>query len=88
MPREAETTSGVIVPVYVYRRDDDSIFEIEQRMLADALLICPTTGGESSGFSSPSPRATTALGSTRRTTEAPGDRRCATVGLRPIHVVR
>ena len=32
------------MPVYVYRRDDGSIFEIEQRMLADALLICPTTG--------------------------------------------
>jgi len=41
---EAEPTSGLIVPVYVYRRDDGSIFEIEQRMLADALLICPTTG--------------------------------------------
>jgi predicted nucleic acid-binding Zn ribbon protein len=32
------------VPVYVYRRDDGSMFEIEQRMLADALLSCPTTG--------------------------------------------
>jgi predicted nucleic acid-binding Zn ribbon protein len=32
------------VPVYVYRRDDGSTFEIEQRMLADALLSCPTTG--------------------------------------------
>ena len=32
------------MPVYVYRRDDGSIFEIEQRMLADALLVCPTTG--------------------------------------------
>jgi predicted nucleic acid-binding Zn ribbon protein len=42
--REAESTSGLIVPVYVYRRDDGSSFEIEQRMLADALLICPTTG--------------------------------------------
>ena len=30
--------------MYVYRRDDGSIFEIEQRMLADALLSCPTTG--------------------------------------------
>lgn len=32
------------MPVYVYRRDDGSIFEIEQRMLADTLLSCPTTG--------------------------------------------
>ena len=32
------------MPVYVYRRDDGSIFEIEQRILADALLCCPTTG--------------------------------------------
>jgi len=32
------------VPVYVYRRDDGSTFEIQQRMLADALLSCPTTG--------------------------------------------
>ena len=34
----------MIVPVYVYRRDDGSTFEIEQRMTADALLSCPTTG--------------------------------------------
>jgi putative FmdB family regulatory protein len=32
------------VPVYVYRRDDGSTFEIEQRMTADPLLNCPTTG--------------------------------------------
>jgi len=32
------------VPVYVYRRDDGSIFEIEQRITADSLLTCPTTG--------------------------------------------
>jgi predicted nucleic acid-binding Zn ribbon protein len=32
------------MPVYVYRRDDGSTFEIEQRMLADALLSCPSTG--------------------------------------------
>jgi predicted nucleic acid-binding Zn ribbon protein len=32
------------VPVYVYRRDDGSTFEIEQRMTAHALLSCPTTG--------------------------------------------
>jgi predicted nucleic acid-binding Zn ribbon protein len=38
--------SRQIVPVYVYRRDDGSTFEIEQRMAADALLSCPTTGRE------------------------------------------
>ena len=32
------------MPVYVYRRDDGSTFEVEQRMVADALLVCPTTG--------------------------------------------
>ena len=32
------------MPVYVYRRDDGSTFEIQQRMLADALVSCPTTG--------------------------------------------
>jgi putative FmdB family regulatory protein len=32
------------VPVYVYRRQDGSTFEIEQRMVEDALVNCPTTG--------------------------------------------
>ena len=32
------------MPVYVYRREDDSTFEIEQRITADRLLSCPTTG--------------------------------------------
>jgi predicted nucleic acid-binding Zn ribbon protein len=32
------------VPVYVYRRQDGSTFEIEQRMTADGLVSCPTTG--------------------------------------------
>ena len=32
------------MPVYVYRRDDGSTFEIEQRMTANALHSCPTTG--------------------------------------------
>jgi putative FmdB family regulatory protein len=32
------------VPVYVYRRQDGSTFEIEQRMSEDALVSCPTTG--------------------------------------------
>jgi predicted nucleic acid-binding Zn ribbon protein len=36
--------SSLTVPVYVYRRDDGSTFEIEQRMAADALLCCPRTG--------------------------------------------
>jgi predicted nucleic acid-binding Zn ribbon protein len=30
--------------VYVYRRGDGSSFELEQRITADALLSCPTTG--------------------------------------------
>src|SRR3954470_8503547 len=32
------------VPVYVYRRQDGSTFEVEQRMTEDSLLHCPTTG--------------------------------------------
>ena len=32
------------MPVYVYRREDGSIFEIEQRITADGLVSCPTTG--------------------------------------------
>jgi putative FmdB family regulatory protein len=32
------------VPVYVYRRQDGSSFELEQRMADDALVSCPTTG--------------------------------------------
>ena len=32
------------MPVYVYRRDDGSTFETEQRMVDDALANCPTTG--------------------------------------------
>jgi predicted nucleic acid-binding Zn ribbon protein len=30
--------------VYVYRRQDGSTFEIEQRITADRLARCPTTG--------------------------------------------
>ena len=30
--------------MYVYRRQDGSDFELEQRMAADALVSCPTTG--------------------------------------------
>ena len=32
------------VPVYVYRREDGSTFEVEQRMADDSLATCPTTG--------------------------------------------
>jgi len=31
------------VPVYVYRRQDGSTFEIEQRITAGGLVRCPTT---------------------------------------------
>ena len=32
------------MPVYVYRRNDGSTFELEQRITVSALLRCPTTG--------------------------------------------
>ena len=32
------------MPVYVYRRQDGSSFELQQRMADDALVSCPTTG--------------------------------------------
>lgn len=32
------------MPVYVYRREDGSTFEIVQRMAADALVRCPASG--------------------------------------------
>ena len=32
------------MPVYVYRRQDGSTFEIEQRMSEERLVSCPTTG--------------------------------------------
>ena len=32
------------MPTYVYRREDGSTFEIDQRITADALTICPETG--------------------------------------------
>lgn len=32
------------MPTYVYRRDDGSTFEIEQRISEPALETCPTTG--------------------------------------------
>jgi predicted nucleic acid-binding Zn ribbon protein len=37
-------SAQLIVPVYVYRRRDGSSFELEQRITADALDSCPTTG--------------------------------------------
>ena len=33
-----------VMPTYVYEREDGSTFEIEQRITADALTHCPTTG--------------------------------------------
>ncbi len=32
------------MPTYVYRREDGTTFELFQRMTADALETCPTTG--------------------------------------------
>lgn len=32
------------MPTYVYRREDGSTFEIDQRITEDALTVCPTTG--------------------------------------------
>jgi putative FmdB family regulatory protein len=32
------------MPVYVYRREDGSTFEVEQRITADSLVRCPSTG--------------------------------------------
>jgi putative FmdB family regulatory protein len=32
------------VPVYVYRREDGSTFELQQRMSEESLSSCPTTG--------------------------------------------
>lgn len=32
------------MPTYVYRREDGSTFEVEQRITEDALTVCPETG--------------------------------------------
>lgn len=32
------------MPTYVYRREDGTTFEVEQRITEDALTTCPTTG--------------------------------------------
>jgi predicted nucleic acid-binding Zn ribbon protein len=42
--RRSVEESRVIVPVYVYRREDGSTFEITQRITEDSLVSCPTTG--------------------------------------------
>lgn len=42
--RPTSRESRLTVPVYVYRRQDGSTFEIEQRMTEDSLVSCPTTG--------------------------------------------
>lgn len=36
--------SGLTVPVYVYRREDGSSFEVQQRITDAGLVCCPTTG--------------------------------------------
>ena len=36
--------SRLTVLVYVYRRQDGSTFEIEQRITENSLVSCPTTG--------------------------------------------
>ena len=37
-------SGSLTVPVYVYRRQDGSTFEIEQRITAAGLVRCPTAG--------------------------------------------
>lgn len=32
------------MPTYTYKREDGSVFEFEQKITADALKTCPTTG--------------------------------------------
>ncbi len=32
------------MPTYVYRREDGTMFEVEQRITEEALTTCPTTG--------------------------------------------
>lgn len=32
------------MPTYVYKREDGTTFEIEQRITAPSLTVCPTTG--------------------------------------------
>ena len=39
-----DQTFSAPMPTYVYRREDGTTFEIEQRITEDALETCPTTG--------------------------------------------
>lgn len=32
------------MPTYTYKREDGSLFDIQQSMADDALTVCPTTG--------------------------------------------
>lgn len=32
------------MPTYTYKREDESRFEIEQKITEDPLTVCPTTG--------------------------------------------
>jgi putative FmdB family regulatory protein len=32
------------MPTYSYRREDDTVFEVVQRITEDPLIHCPTTG--------------------------------------------
>jgi predicted nucleic acid-binding Zn ribbon protein len=41
---DAGTPGQSMVPVYVYRRQDGSPFELQQRMSDESLSTCPTTG--------------------------------------------
>ena len=43
-PERAVASAQQAMPVYVYRRADGSIFELEQRITVSALANCPTTG--------------------------------------------
>lgn len=37
-------TRKITMPTYVYKREDGSTFEFEQRITEDPLDVCPTTG--------------------------------------------
>ena len=32
------------MPTYTYKREDGSLFELDQRITEDAIAVCPTTG--------------------------------------------
>jgi predicted nucleic acid-binding Zn ribbon protein len=76
------------VPVYVYRRQDGSTFEIEQRITEDRLVRCPTTGQKIERVLQPFTHATRAPGSTRQTTGNPrpgSSRMAASNGARWVY---